>query len=509
MPKTRTLGAATLTLVLIAPLAGCDLDGTGRSAEPAARTNAARYTPPALTWAPCAGLPQTGRTHPALRCAALKVPLDYAEPDGEQIEIALVRLRSSGPAGTRVGSLVFNFGGPGASGVDTLAASTGDYATLRTRYDLVGFDPRGVGRSIPVRCLTDREQDADAAADSTPDTPQEEETYAREARDYSGKCRARAGRHLPHITTANVARDLDVMRRALGDAKLHYFGISYGTWLGANYAHQYPGKVGRLVLDAAMDTSLAPRESFLRQAAGFQKAFGNFAAWTSRQTGGEVTAAAITQRTGALLQSLDATPIRTSDPARPLTQNLAHTGILSALYSREQWPVLAEALVKAWQGDGSDLLALADEYNERGEDGRYTNGGDAFASITCADTTRRYTAEDVREALPRFTQASPLFGASQAWSLLGCAGWPFRGDESGRRVWAPNAAPTLVIGNTGDPATPYEEAPALVRQMGSAVLLTLNGEGHGAYATKNLCVRTRVNGYLLNGTVPPNGTTCA
>ncbi|MGK5556533.1 alpha/beta hydrolase [Actinomadura kijaniata] len=429
MPKTRTFGAATLTLVLIAPLAGCDLDGIGRSAEPAARTNAARYTPPALTWAPCTDLPRTGRTHPALRCARLKVPLDYARPDGERIEIALVRLRASGPASARVGSLVFNFGGPGASGVETLAASTADYATLRTRYDLVGFDPRGVGRSIPVRCLTDREQDADAAADSTPDTPQEEETYVREARDHSGKCRARSGRYLPHITTANVARDLDVMRRALGDEKLHYFGISYGTWLGANYAHQYPGKVGRLVLDAAVDTSLAPRESFLRQAAGFQKAFGNFAAWTSRQTGGE--------------------------------------------------------------------------------DGRYTNGNDAFASITCADTTKRYTVEDVREALPRFTRASPLFGASQAWGLLDCAGWPFRGDESGRRVRAPEAAPSLVIGNTGDPATPYEEAPALARQMGSAVLLTLRGEGHGAYATKNLCVRTRVNGYLLNGTVPPNGTTCA
>ncbi|GAA1558543.1 hypothetical protein GCM10009678_46920 [Actinomadura kijaniata] len=197
---------------------------------------------------------------------------------------------------------MFNFGGPGGGGIDALGALAGGYATPRTRYDLVGFDPRGVGRSIPVRCLTDQEKDAGATVDASPDTPQEEDALVREARNDVQKCRTRSGRYPPHVSTANTARDMDVMRRALGDAKLHYFGISYGTWLGANYAHQYPGKVGRLVLDAATDPSVTPREGTLQQVKGFQKAFDNFAAEMARQSGGEGTVATVNQRAGELLR---------------------------------------------------------------------------------------------------------------------------------------------------------------------------------------------------------------
>ncbi|TDB86989.1 alpha/beta hydrolase [Actinomadura sp. KC216] len=495
-------GQAALTSISGASVPGGSASGAG-------------VRPP--RWTRCTGLPSpppgTAPPPTGFRCATLQVPLDHARPSGEKIGIALIKVPATG-GGRRIGSLVFNFGGPGGEGVGALAQAADRYSELGARYDLVGFDPRGVGRSTPVTCAGPRQMDEIAARDDTPDTPAEEKAYIGGRAAYVKQCQARSGRLLPHVGTPNAARDLDLIRAALGDQKLHYFGISYGTWLGGAYAHRFPGRVGRAVLDAAVDTGLATKDLSLQQAAGFQRALGAFGAACVR-LGRKACplgkdGPSVVKSTARILAGLDRRPLRTSG-GRELTQSLGTTGVAAALYSRDVWPYLAQGLVDAVKRrDGSLLLALADALNGRKKDGTYSNLTAANTAITCADGTDRYTPADVRRLLPAFRKASPIFGTSMAWGLLQCTGWPVKGDAAARTVSAPSAAPILVVGNTGDPATPYAWAPALTRALGGrAALLTFEGEGHGAYDTGDLCVRTRVNAYLLTGAVPPTGTTCA
>ncbi|WP_231331130.1 alpha/beta hydrolase [Actinomadura graeca] len=469
-----------------------------------------------MEWRRCTGLPSpppdAGPPPAGIRCATVAVPLDYAEPSGETIGIAVIRVPATG-GGPRAGSLLMNFGGPGGEGVGTLAQSAGEYRNLNTRYDLIGFDPRGVGRSAPVTCVDGRQMDRLAARDSTPDDAAEEKALADDAESYVRECQARSGRLLPHVGTAGAARDMDMIRRAVGDAKLHYFGVSYGTWLGGSYAHQHPGDVGRAVLDGAVDTRLTGADLALQQAAAFQRALGAFgtacAALGRRscplgRDGTEVAAS-----TGRILAGLDRAPLPAGGRRR-LTESLGTSGVAAALYSRRAWPVLAQGLVDASKRrDGTLLRVLADLQNGRREDGTYSNLAAAHTAISCADGTDRYTTADVRRLLPRFRAASPVFGAAMAWGLLRCTGWPYKGDDTARDVSAPSAAPILVVGTTGDPATPYAWAPRLTEALGGrATLLTLNGEGHGAYDTGDACVRRVVDAYLLDGRVPAAGAAC-
>ncbi|MFF4237043.1 alpha/beta hydrolase [Actinomadura geliboluensis] len=488
----------------------------GTAPIPPAGTLSSPPAAPPLTWARCTGLPAPppgGAPRPAgIRCATLRVPLDYARPSGATIGLALVKVPATDRR-RRIGSLLFNFGGPGGAGVDTLVQAAGEYAALRARYDLVGFDPRGVGRSAPVRCADDRRLDRLAALDDTPDTAAEETAYIDARAAFVKGCATRSGDLLPHVGTKDAARDMEAIRVALGDPKLHYFGVSYGTWLGAAYAHQFPGGVGRAVLDGAVDTGIGAADLALQQASAFQRALGGFAAACARlgRTSCPLGAdgPAVAASVGRILAGLDRRPLATSS-GRKLTQSLGATGVAAALYSRDAWPYLAQGLVDAVKRrDGSLLLMLADVQNGRSGDGTYSNLSAANTAITCADTTERHTPADVRRLLPKFRDASPVFGPSMAWGLLQCTGWPVPGDGSAREVSAPSAAPILVVGNTGDPATPYAWAPALTRALGGrAVLLTLKGEGHGAYDTGDPCVRAAVHAYLLDGRTPAPGTTC-
>ncbi|WP_243708380.1 alpha/beta hydrolase [Actinomadura sp. GC306] len=474
----------------------------------------AAVSPP--DWKRCTGLPEPlpdlPKPRTGFRCATLKVPLDYADPSGRRIDIALIKAPASDPA-RRIGSLLFNFGGPGGDGVDTLARFAGQYAELGERYDLVAFDPRGVGRSTPVTCVGDRRMDEINARDDTPDTAAEEKAYLAGRAEYAARCAARSGGLLPHVGTRSAAADMELIRTALGDERLHYFGISYGTWLGGAYARQFPDRVGRAVLDAAVDTGIGGVDSALQQAAAFQRALGDFGAACARLGRKHcpmgTDAPSVVESVGRILDGLDRKPLRTSS-GRELTQSLAMTGVAAGLYSRDTWPYLAQGLVDAVKRrDGSLLLMLADARNGRGEDGSYSNLAAANTAITCADSTDRYTPDDVRRLLPRFRDASPVFGTSLAWSLLECTGWPVPGDDGAREVAAPSAAPILVIGNTGDPATPYAWAAALARRLGGeATLLTYRGEGHGAYDTGDRCVRETVHAYLLQGTLPADGASC-
>jgi pimeloyl-ACP methyl ester carboxylesterase len=453
-------------------------------------------------------LPNGGRW----QCATMKAPLNWNDPTSGTIDIALIRARASGPASKRIGSLVFNFGGPGGSGVSALPAFAPDYETLRTRYDLVSFDPRGVGRSAGVKCEDDQQLDAYFQQDETPDNAAEQRTFLNSIKQFNNACEKHSGRVLPHVATTDAARDMDLLRTVLGDDKLHYFGISYGTELGAVYAHLFPKNVGRAVFDAVVDPTENPEQSALGQARGFQLALDNYARdCTSKSTGCPVgrTPQDVENRISALLKKLDSQPLPGLFPRR-LTQTAATNGIAQALYSKDFWPYLTEGLQQAYAGDGEVLMLLSDAMNGRNENGQYSNLVPANVAINCADEKPRYTTADVKARLPQFRAASPVFGDFLAWGMLSCTGWPAAGAADHPDVSAPGAPPIVVIGNTGDPATPYAGAKRMVDALGKGVgvELTWKGQGHGAYDSKDECVQSAVNDYLLKGKVPAAGTVC-
>ncbi|EST28915.1 alpha/beta hydrolase [Streptomyces niveus] len=445
-------------------------------------------------------------------CASMAAPLDYATPKGATIELALIRAKTSDP-GKRIGSLVFNFGGPGGSGVTGLPSFGNDYDKLRTRYDLVSFDPRGVGRSDPVECKDDKQLDAYYATDMTPDDAAEEKSYVNGLKWYAGGCEQKSGKALPHVGTVNAARDMELMRQVLGDDKLNYFGISYGTELGGVYAHLYPKSVGRAVFDAVVDPNQSSEQGSLGQAKGFQLALTNFAKdCVSRGDACKLpgsTPKEIENFVVELLDQLDKKPIAGLGD-RKLTETQATNGIAQTLYSKEYWPLLEQGLDEADGGSGALLLVLSDAMNGRNEKGQYSNIQAANAAVNCVDSKQRYTLAQTKAKLPEFRKVSPVFGDFLGWGLLGCSEWPVPGEWEKPDVSAPGAAPILVIGNTGDPATPYEGAQAMAKALGDGVgvELTYEGQGHGAYNAGSACVQNAVNGYLLDGKVPKAGTVC-
>ncbi|MEU5367309.1 alpha/beta hydrolase [Streptomyces sp. NPDC005925] len=457
-----------------------------------------------LDWGRCGATADSPAPGGDWQCATLRAPLDWSEPDGETIGLALIRSPARGDE--RLGSLLFNFGGPGGSGVSALPGYGDTVATLHDRYDLVSWDPRGVAAGAGVRCRDDREIRAAESLDATPDSPAEERAYLGDAARFGSGCEKSAGRLMRHASTTDTARDLDLMRQVLGDDTLHYFGISYGTELGGVYAHLFPRRVGRLVLDAVVDPTAGTVGHAGNQTRGFQRALRGYLQSTGRDAGQG------TREIAALLDRLDARPMRTSTPGRRLTQTLAVTGIALAMYSDSFWPQLTGALEAAHEGDGSELLALADRYNGRDASGHYGTTTHAQRVISCLDDRQRPTAEEARRLLPRFERLSPVFGDFLAWDTAGwCHDWPVPGQYDNPEVSAPGAAPVLVVGNTGDPATPYEGARRMADELGedTGVLLTWKGTGHGAYGSGSACVDSTVDAYLLNGAVPRDGKVCS
>jgi pimeloyl-ACP methyl ester carboxylesterase len=378
-------------------------------------------------------------------------------------------------------------------------------STLHERYDLVSFDPRGVAASEGVRCRSDNEIQAAEAVDATPDTAAEETAYLKDAADFAKGCASSAGKLMAHVSTTDTARDMDLMRQVLGDAKMHYFGISYGTELGGVYAHLFPKNVGRLVLDAVVDPSADTVDHAKHQARGFQRALNNYLKSTGQDP------AEGSRKIADLLERIDANPLPTSSK-RKLTQTLAVTGIALPLYSKSSWPTLTSALEAAEAGDGSELLALADGYNDRDASGNYGTTTHSQRVISCLDAKQRPTVAQTKKLLPEFEKISPVFGTFLGWDTAGwCHEWPVPGQHDDPEVSAPGAEPVLVIGNTGDPATPYEGARKMADELGEGVgvVLTWKGEGHGAYGSGSECVDSAVDDYLLSGTVPKDGKVCS
>ena len=471
-----------------------------------------------VSWYACAkkGMAEaTSGQDTGFTCAKVKVPLDYDNPGGQTIEIA-VKKRAAG--GDSIGSLFVNPGGPGGSGID-LVDEAGSYFSkkLTSSYDVVGFDPRGVGASTAVDCLTDAELDAERAGANDPATPSAAATQER-AQKMGEACASKTSPAglLDHIDTISAAKDLDILRAVDGQQALTYLGFSYGTYLGATYAELFPANTGRLVLDGAVDPSLSAADLSLGQAKGFEASLRAYVQnCQSSKLGcplsGDVDSGVSQVR--ELLESTKAAPLPTSDDKRPLTYDLAVYGVLGSMYQTQLWPsltlALSQAMGKAGTPDGSALLAIADAVSSRQSDGSYSgNGAEALMAVNCLDYPVQGDNTSWEEEAKAVNEASPTFGSQLLYPDAYCQGWGHTSSRKREKITASGAAPILVVGTTGDPATPYAWAQALAEQLESGQLLTWEGDGHTAYGRSNDCVKKAVDTYLLNGTMPDKGLTC-
>ena len=503
--------AAALTM----GLSGCSLmPGTHAQTAVTPLPSAAR-TPPAGAEALAKYYAQTlgWKACGAAQCAGLSVPLDYAKPAGTSITVQVLRMSATQP-GERIGSLVVNPGGPGASGVDYARAA--DFIVgkaVRQRFDIVGFDPRGVQRSSPVDCLPDAQMDAFLAQDPTPDDTAEEQAFAASGAELAKGCVQRTGPLIGHISTQDAAKDMDILRSALGDAKLNYLGKSYGTLLGAVYAGLFPQLVGRFVLDGVVPPDATPAEVALGQAEGFERAT---RAWAQNcvnaggcPLGDSVDAVMAGMRD--LLRRLDAKPVPMSDGREPvLTEGWAATGIAQAMYDQGSWDSLTQALRQVVdQNNGTELMRLADQYAERETNGHYSgNLLEAFYGISCLDSPDSPDLKVYEQRAREAAVKAPTWGPFLAWGGLVCGEWPVKAGQGPRKISAQGSGPIAVVGTTRDPATPYEWSVRLRNELSNARLLTFNGDGHTAYARSNACVDSAIDDYYTEGKLFADGLKC-
>lgn len=447
------------------------------------------------------------------QCARLLVPFDYARPAWRRFSLPVIKLPAADPA-RRVGALVINPGGPGGSGVQYALGARGEFTrAVLSRFDIVGFDPRGVGGSMPaLRCMSGPQLDKYLATDDAPASTAQFAALVSESQLYAGQCARNATDLLPYVGTANAARDMDILRAALGESALTYLGKSYGTVLGASYAQQFPHRVRALVLDGAVDPALSGVQGDVAQAVGFESAFGQFAAWCVTQSGcpfGRNPASAVPKVAGLLAQANRQPLTNLLADGQPANGAMLLTGIAAALYLRQEWPILQSGLTEAFHGDGTVLVELANNLMERSPNGTYSNLSDVEISVDCVDRPWPRSLGTWQAAASAASKAAPLFGAPLVWGSLPCAYWPVASAPVTLRGGASGAPPILVVGDLHDPATPYPWAQALAKGLASGVLLGWNGEGHTSYMQGSSCVDGYVDAYLINGKVPASGTVCA
>jgi pimeloyl-ACP methyl ester carboxylesterase len=450
----------------------------------------------ALEWKGCGG---------SFECARLSVPLNYEAASGRQIELALIRQKAKDPS-QRIGSLLVNPGGPGGGGIDfTRYWARAVPAELQQRFDIVGFDPRGVGESTPLVCHDDLQKLM--ALDPTPDDDAEWQQVFDTSKAFVAACVAKGGDLLPYLGTQNVARDLDRIREALGDSKLTFFGYSYGTVIGSVYADMFPQNVRAVVLDGAVDYSLPNDVMSLQQALGFEGALKRYTDNCAR------TNCPLTKRgepmkvVEDLIAKAEKAPIPAPGADRPAGPGETLLGILGSLYSQDLWGELTTAIEKGLDGDGTTLIKATDRYLGRDRNGDYDNSTEMNVAVNCLDYANSRDPQYYKNLARQYATKAPHFGESVGSGGLLCAYWP----PDPTPLKAPRAtgsAPILVIGTTGDPATPYAWAVALSKQLENATLLTKNGEGHTAFRSGNGCIDEAVDEYLFNLKLPAKGTAC-
>lgn len=497
--------ALALSLALL--ITGCASNTTVK--EPL--SDLAEYENQKLDWQSC---------YNDFECTDLLVPINYADLTVGTFELAVLRYKAQDQK-NRIGSLIVNPGGPGGSGVDY--AYNAEYIfdpDVLDRFDIVGFDPRGVDRSAPIKCFNDAETDASYAADAKPDNEAELTAALAEAKEFMDKCQS-SNEYLTHYSTAESARDMEILRSALGDKKLNYLGKSYGTYLGTLYAQFFPDKVGRMVLDGAVDPNISILEQNISQAKGFDDALGAFITACSKEDDcplskdkQEATEQIISIFTAAATNPLPRkTKVKNDD--RAATESLIVLGSASALYDdTDGWPKLRTAIAEGLRGYGDTFLELADQYTERGPDGKYTsNSLDAGAIIDCLDWPDTRTIDEIKADVKRFTDAAPIFGPYLAYTNIACkyltAPIKDKFTRTTNKITSIKTAPIIVIGTTGDPATPYDWAVGLNKIFTSSKLITLNADGHTGQGRGSGCVDDAIDAYLLEGKSPKRNLSCA
>ncbi len=497
---------SVFTLALLLGLTACSSSVTDKTAEssdsaikpievsmPEYPAELAKYYEQKITWEKCG----------AQDCTKIKVPLDYANPAGDSIEIVAKRNAAKNNA---VGSLLLNPGGPGGSGQE-LAENAGFYFSqqITDNFDLIGFDPRGVGESSPVKCLDDAELGRALEA-SYADTPEGDAQSAADIEAIIAGCEEKSGKILPFVGTESAARDMDIMRHVFGDPRLYYVGFSYGTSLGGMYADLFPQNVGRMILDGAV----APLATNFDQSAAQLKGFENsLDAYLEDCLAGKDcpfsgTVAEARKVIAKMLTQALVTPYKVSAEGRELTQTGLLMGIVTALYDDMTWPILSKAFTDLMNdGDGSLFLALFDTYTSREGDKFTNNSTEANWAINCADYGAQGDETTWKEQEAKLVnEISPLFGPVMGYDEAMCAKWPYQPAKPVGAYKAVGSAPIVVVGTVGDPATPYEWAVEFAKTLDKAVLVTYEGEGHTAYGRSTECVSDPLDAYLLSGQVP-------
>ena len=475
-------------------LAGSSSASVATTASPAPLS---RFYRQKLSWHRCGD---------GFSCTTLLVPLDYAKPAGATMRVAVIRTRS---VGTHRGSLIVNPGGPGASGVDFVRQAAFAFDAVNTHLDIVGFDPRGVGASRPIRCMSSAALDRYFHTDMDPKTATARAKLIAVSKQFADDCWNRNGGYLSHVGTIDAARDMDVLRAALGDAKLTYYGASYGTYLGAKYAQLFPTRIRAMVLDGAVNPAENTVTSDIGQSKGFETDLNDFLHWCvahgSCPLGGTVAAA---QRG---LDRLEAKVRAHAEPVgtRSLGVGEFVIGLADGFYSTSEWGKLRSALASAISGAGGPMLKLSDDLLERRSNGSYSNLMESNMAINCVDRESPRSVQGFDAFAKQAATASPHFGADILYSSLPCAFWHVPPVEHAHPVSAPGAPPILVVGTTHDPATPYVSAQALARQLGAAGrLVTLAGDGHTAYFRFDPCIERLLNPYLMSARVPHGSLRC-
>ena len=442
-----------------------------------------------------------------MQCATVKVPLDYKDPSKGTIGIAIDRLRARGNA---TGDMLYNPGGPGASGLTELPQIAEQFSpTLRQHFNVIGFDPRGVGQSAPVNCGDSASIDAYLQVDQMPTDPAGLTAMTNSNSALIKQCQANSSRVLPYVGTQNAARDMDLIRKALGDDKLTYFGFSYGTLLGATYAEEFPTHIRAMVLDGAIDPAVPPLQEIDQQSIAFEGDINDFFNWCAANVaqcgwnppGGRP---AMQQAVLNLIHGAVTNPQRVGD--RTVGPNQILYGLSYGMYATQSWPQTGQALQQASTGNPTLLLSFFDQYFDRSPNGTYDNELVAEQAINCDD--QAWPPPDQIEANAAATAPqAPIIGPANILSGLFCTQWPYKGSDTPHRVNAPGSPPVLVVGSTNDPATPYQWAQSLAGQFPHGELLTRTGDGHTGYLSSS-CIQTNVDPYLVSLTSPPPNTTC-
>lgn len=497
----RALALCVGAVLMASCSSGSSVTSTSDSSPQATESTAPAFLPSSFTWSEC----ENSEPDSIVTCSILEVPYDYEDPAIGSFSL-FVKKRSVEDPAKRIGSLLVNPGGPGFGG-SSLADDAYYYfsSDLLERFDIIAWDPRGTGESTPAVDCVDT-YDEYFGLDSPPDNDEEIQALIDASQQFNDECLARSGEILPYISTEASARDMNSIRLALGEDKISYLGFSYGSELGATWTTLFPDTVRAAVLDGAVDPDSNSTDEGKSQAKGFEQQLTAFLEQCSARVSckfhnkGNAEAAF-----DKLIANLDANPLVVSSDRTPVTQGVAYTAIAQAMYSDFYWPQLEAALKSAQLGDGSGLLSLYDQYFQRQDDGTYGNELEAFLSISCLDDPGATSVEEVNSKVDEFVAIAPRLGANFAYGYS-CALWPIppapRVEITGK-----GAGPIVVVGTTGDAATPLESTRKMAKKLEQGILIVVSANQHTGYGA-NACVTKAVDGYLIDLVVPQNELTC-